>query len=176
MRSSPALRDRLAVLAFLGLWLGPVLWHGAVSQAPLPGDPLVLHRCHDIACLFTRRPATWNAYYVQVRRAGVPTWTTLELTPYFPMHPFGYRTRLHRFLIDWGPENQRGRDELAAWLFERHRQLHPDAPQPAELRFVWTWLAPQVDRPPTGAWHPPPVEKLAANRMRVLSVHRPEDR
>ena len=41
---------------------------------------------------------------------------------------------------------------------------------------MWTWIAPQVDRPPEGAWQPPPVEKLPANRMRILSVHRREAR
>ncbi|MBK7823809.1 hypothetical protein [Nannocystis sp.] len=166
--------DRLCVAAFLVLWLIPVFWHGAVSRRIWPTEPRFLHACHDIACLFTTRPTSWNAYYVQVRGPGRPDWQTLDTREYFPMQPFGHRTRLHRFLIDWGSKGQRGRDEVAAFIFARHRELHPDRRQPGELRFVWTWFAPLEDRPPPGRWDPPPVEKLPANRMRILSVHRPE--
>lgn len=174
--SSPAPRpwDRLCVAAFVLFWLIPVFWHGAVSRKPLPGDLRFLHNCHDIACLFTTRPSSWNAYYVQVRSPGVPDWQTLDTREYFPMQPFGHRTRLHRFLIDWGNKGQRGRDEVAAFIFRRHRELHPDRRQPNELRFVWTWFAPLTDRPPAGRWNPPPVEQLPGNRMRILSTHRPE--
>ena len=173
--SAPWIWDRLCVALFLLFWLFPVFWHGAVTRRPLPLDPRYLHSCHDIACLFTTRPATWNAYYVQVRSPGRPDWQTLDTREYFPMEPFGHRTRLHRYLIDWGNKNgQRGRDEVAAFLFRRHRELHPELRQPGELRFVWTWFAPLTDRPPPGQWNPPPVEQLPANRMRILSLHRPE--
>lgn len=170
----PRLRDRLFVAGFLVCWLFPVFYHGAVTQRRLPGDPRLLHSCHDIACLFTLRPATWNAYYVQVRSPGRPDWQTLDMAEYFPMQPFGNRTRLHRFLFAWGEGPSRGREEVAAFVFRRHRELHPELRQPSELRFVWTWFAPNVDRPPAGAWTPTPVEKLAGNRMKVLSVHRAE--
>ena len=166
--------ERLLVALFFILWLVPVLWHGAVSKRRLPGEPAVLHDCHNIACLFTERPSSWNTYYVQIRGRGRPDWQTLEIAEYFPMQPFGHRTRLDRLLTSWGPGRARGREEVAAYVFARHRRLHPERRQPDELRFVWTWTAPQVDRPPEGAWQPPPVEKLAANRMRVLSLHRPE--
>lgn len=169
----PRLRDRLCVAGFLSCWLVPVLWHGAVSSGRLPGEPRALHRCHDIACLFSQRPSSWNTYYAQVRRDGRPEWLTLDLAEYFPMRPFGHRTRMHRFLIEWG-ERSRGREELAEFIFRRHRELHPEAAQPVALRFVWTWTAPDIDRPPAGAWQPPPVERLPANRMRVLSTHTPE--
>lgn len=168
----PRWRDRLAVAAFLLLWLIPMVWHGAVNRRPLPGEPRLLHECHDIACLFTERPTSWNSYYVQVR--GVtPGWQTLDIREYFPMEPFGRRSRLHRLLLAWGPERELGRAEAARYIFARHRELHPGR-QPSELRFVWTWTAPSSDRPPEGAWQPPPVEQLPANRMRILSVHRPE--
>lgn len=172
---TPRWWDRLWVAAFLILWLIPVFWHGAVSRKPLPGDLHYLHTCHDIACLFTTRPTSWNAYYVQVRGRGRPDWQTLDSREYFPMQPFGHRTRLHRYLLDWGGKGgQRGREEVADFIFQRHRELHPDRPQPDELRFVWTWFAPLTDRPPAGKWDPPPVEKLPANRMRILSLHRPK--
>lgn len=158
---------------FLVLWAFPVLWHGAVSQKRLPGDPRWLHGCHDIACLFSDRPSAWHTYYVQVR-VGEGPWQTLELAPYFAMEPFGYRTRLHRFLINWGTGHEERRAELAAWLFERHRALHPEARQPTALRFAYTWTVPRADAPPQGRWRAPRIEEVAANRLRVLSVHTPE--
>lgn len=171
---TPRLRDRFIVAAFFALWLAPMFYHGAITQRALPGEPRFLHRCHNNACLFTTRPSSWNAYYVQVRSFGLPDWQTLDLGEYFPMQPFGHRTRLHRFLLDWGPKRAAGRDEVAAYIFARHRLLHPERRQPDQLRFVWTWSAPTLDRPPDGAWQPQPVEALAANRMRVLSVHHAE--
>ncbi len=171
--SAPRPLHRLLVAVFLLGWLVPVLWHGAVSQRRLPGEPRLLHDCHDIACLFTKRPPSWNSYYVQFRGA-TPDWQTVDVHEYFPMEPFGKRSRLHRYLVDWGPERERGRAEVAAYMFRRHRELHPERRQPDELRFIWTWTAPRSDRPPEGAWQPPPVESLPANRMRVLSVHRAE--
>jgi hypothetical protein len=170
----PRLRDRAAVAALLLAWTFPVLWHGVVSRRALPGEPRALHTCHDIACLFSDRPRVWHSFYVQVRGPGRPGWQTLELAPYFPMQPFGHRTRLHRYLIDWGEGHAAARAELAAWFFARHAALHPDARQPDELRFVMTWSAPSPERPPQGAWAPPPFEALPANRVRVLSMHRRE--
>ena len=176
MYARPALHVRLLVAAFFALWLVPVFWHGAVSQRRLPGEPLLLHDCHNIACLFVNRPPSWNSYYVQVRSLGRPDWQTLDLAEYFPMQPFGHRTRLHRFLVAWGGSQRAlGREEVAAWLFTRHQELHPQRRQPDELRFVWTWIAPDVDHPPEGAWVAPPVEALPANRTRILSVHRRND-
>jgi hypothetical protein len=163
-----------AVAAFLVLWAFPVLWHGAVSGRPLPGDFRRLHTCHDVACLFSDRPTAWNTYYVQVRRFG-GLWETLDTGPYFAMEPFGHRTRLHRFLINWGPDAKARRAELAAWLFERHRQLHPEARQPTALRFMYTWTVPDPGSPPQGAWRSPKIEEVPPNRLRVLSVHTPED-
>jgi hypothetical protein len=170
-----AVVGHLAVVAFLVLWAFPVLWHGAVSGRPLPGDLRRLHTCHDVACLFSDRPSAWNTYYVQVRRS-TPVWETLDVSPYFAMEPFGYRTRLHRFLINWGPEAEARREELAQWLFARHQALAPEARPLTALRFAYTWTVPDPARPPTGAWRPPRIEEVPANRLRVLSVHAPETR
>lgn len=166
----------LAVVAFLVLWAFPVLWHG-VSARPLPGDFRRLHICHDVACLFSERPTAWNTYFVQVRRDG-PVWETLDISPYFAMEPFGHRTRLHRFLINWGlgPPGDRRREELAQWFFARHRALFPTLVQPTALRFASTQTVPDPARPPTGAWRPPTIDEVAPERLRVLSVHVPEAR
>jgi len=168
-----AVLRQILVIAFVVLWAFPVLWHGAVSSRPLPGDFRRLHTCHDVACLFSDRPSAWNTYYVQVRRQSA-LWETLDVSPYFAMEPFGYRTRLHRFLINWGTEAEARREELAQWLFARHRALFPEARQPTALRFAYTWTVPDPARPPTGAWRPPSIEEVPANRLRVLSVHVPE--
>lgn len=157
---------------FLAFWAFPVVWHGAVSQRRLPLDPSWLHGCHDVACLFSERPRSWNSYYVQARFTGGP-WQTLDVAPFFAMEPFGYRTRMHRFLIHWGEgaAHEARRAELADWLLARYRALYPSAPQPAALRFVFTWSAPRVEDPPTGRWRAPRLEDVAPNRVRVLSTH-----
>ncbi|MBL9102707.1 MAG: hypothetical protein JNL82_17305 [Myxococcales bacterium] len=167
------LAGHLAVALFVVAWAFPVLWHGAVSQRRLPGDPQWLHGCHDVACLFSDRPAAWNTYYVQVRFAGGP-WQAFDVAPFFAMEPFGYRTRMHRMLIQWGDRHEERRAELAAWLLARYRALYPEAPQPVALRFAYTWTVPRADAPPQGRWRPPRIEDVAPNRLRVLSVHEAE--
>jgi hypothetical protein len=90
------------------------------------------------------------------------------------MEPFGYRTRLHRFLINWGPEAEARREELAQWLFARHRRCfrrrvsRRRCGSPTRGRCRTHSAA--ADR----AWRPPSIEEVPANRLRVLSVHVPE--
>lgn len=170
----PRLRDRLCVAAVLLAWHTPVLYHGLVSASALPGVPWNLHRCHDITCLFDQRPVARHHYYVQVRSPGRPDWQTLEVGEHFPMQPFGYRSRFERLNASWGADNEPARAELAAWLFARHREAHPELPQPSVLRFVWAWVLLGVDPPPQGAAHAPPLASFAPERRRVLSVHTPE--
>jgi hypothetical protein len=171
---APRLRDRLCVAAVLLAWHLPVLYHGVVSPRPLPGVPWNLHRCHDITCLFTEKPIARHHFYVQVRRVGRPDWQTLDISEYFPMYPFGYRTRLERLLSVWGDEPARGHHELAAWLFARHHAAHPELPRLTELRFLWTWVLLGEDPLPQGAARPPPAESFPYNRRHVLSVHVPK--
>jgi hypothetical protein len=172
-RIAPRLRDRLCVAGFLGLWLVPVVWHGVVSPARIPGEPANFHRCHDISCLFIERPESRNAYYVEVRYLGQPAWETLDLAGYFDMEPFGYRTRMHRLLARWNGKKSRGRDELAAWLYRRHAELHPERKQPIDLRFVWAWTVPSVDEPPQRNARPGPLSEFPPERTRIMSRHAP---
>jgi hypothetical protein len=169
---SPRLRDRACVVAFLALWHAPVLYHGAVSQWPARGEPWLLHRCHDITCLFIDRTDTTHSYYLQAIYPG-RDWQTVDPFEYFPMEPFGHRTRMYRFLAYWRPERQGGRDELAAFVFRRHRELHPDDPQPTAVRFVHAWSKRRADVPPTGAWQAPPLSQVPPRQRRVLSTHTP---
>lgn len=172
--SSPRLRDRLCVAGVLLAWHLPVLYHGVIGPRPLPGVPWNLHRCHDVTCLFTGGPEARHHYYVQTRSPGRPDWRTLDLTEYAPMQPFGYRSRLERLLGVWGTEPALAHREAAAWIFRRHRELHPERPQPSELRFLWTWVLIAEDPAPQGAARPPPAESFPPNRRRVLSTHRAE--
>lgn len=171
-RITPRLRDRLCVVGFLGLWIVPVVWH-SVSPARLRIEPWNFHRCHDISCLFTDRPASRNTYYVEVRYPGQPAWEPLELAGFFEMEPFGYRTRLQRYLERWNRKKSRGRQELAAWLYSRHAELYPERRQPIELRFVWAWTVPSVDEPPTGNARPPPLADFPPDRTKIMSNHFP---
>lgn len=171
-RIAPRLRDRLCVAGFIALWFVPVIGH-SVAPARVRGEPWNYHRCHDISCLFTDRPTSRNYSYVEVRYPGQPAWETLELGGYFDMQPFGYRTRLDRYMERWTKKKSRGRKELAAWLFRRHAALHPEGPQPLELRFVWAWTVPSVDEPPTGNARPPPLADFPPDRIKIMSVHKP---
>ncbi len=173
---APRLRDRLCIAGVLLGWHLPVAYHGFVSALPLPGVPWNVHRCHDVTCLFDQGPRARHHYYVQVRSVGRPEWVTLDVGEYFPMQPFGYRSRLERLLGAWGDDGGRPHAELAAWLFARHREAHPELPQPSELRFVWAWVLLGVDPPPQGAGRPPPLESFPPQRRKVLSVHVPEER
>ncbi|MDC0720910.1 hypothetical protein [Nannocystis bainbridge] len=169
----PRLRDRLCVAGFIAFWLVPLVWHGFVSPARLPGEPAIFHRWHSISCLFTDRPNQRNTYYVQVRYFGQSEWETLDLAGYFEMEPFGYRTRMHRYLVRWRGKKSRGREELAAWLYRRHAELHPDRELPSELRFVHAWTIPSVDEPPTGDARPPPLSEFPEERTQIMSLHAP---
>jgi hypothetical protein len=162
------------VLFVLLAWHLPITYHGVVSTHRLPGVPWNLHRCHDIACLFDQAPTARHHYYLQVRTAERPDWTTVDVDEYFPMQPFGHRSRFERLLGHWGDRPKRAHRELAAWLFARHRERHPEQSRWLELRFLWTWVNITEDPPPQGAARPPPAESFAYDRRRVLSVHRPE--
>jgi hypothetical protein len=165
------LRDRIAVAAFLALWLLPVAWIGLSGRRP----PLVPNRLCDLAtisCLFTHAQPVWNAYYVHVQtREGGP-WVELDETEAFAMQPFGHRTRMHRFLVEWGDRGDRGREELARFLVRRQIELHPEAPRPLALRFVWAAVVVDAEHPPQGAWRKPALRELPANAVRILSEHR----
>lgn len=163
----------LCVAGLLLAWHVPALYHGVFGPKPLPGVPWNLHRCHDITCLFIVGPQARSHYYVQVRSRGRPDWRTLDVREYFPMQPFGHRSRMERLLAMWGSESGPAHRELAAWLFARHRERHPELPQPDELRLLWTWVKISDDPPPQGDARPPAPESFAFDRRRVLSVHTP---
>lgn len=166
----PRLRDRLCVAGFSLVWLAPAAYH-ALSRAPLPGEPALVHQWHDIACLFPTRPRVWNIYYVEVLRAGRPSWEQLDETLDFGLEPFGHRTRLHRLLVRWGTGPSVGRDEVAAYLVARDRARRPESPPIVTLRFVWTGFVPKPDVPAPGAWQRPPLAGVAPHQRRILSVH-----
>lgn len=166
----PRLRDRLCVAGFLLLWIVPSAWHG-LSRARLSFEPARLHDWHDIACLFPNRPSTWNLYYIEVRRAGHLSWEQLDEREFFALEPFGHRTRLHRYLVAWGPDRRRGHDEVAAWLVARDREVRPGTAPIVALRVVWTWHTPTPEDPPEGAWRQPPLAAVPPDRRRIFTLH-----
>jgi hypothetical protein len=165
----PRRRDRLAVFLCFALWLVPLAWQGFVRR-PMPGLVSPLRRLTNISCLFSHALPTWTLFYTQVRiRAGGP-WTTLDPEPGFALEPFGHRTRLHRFLVQWRGSRPRGLDELAQYLLDAYARAHPRAPA-VELRFL---QAPQEigrEAVPRGAWKRPLLRDIPANHLHIVSTH-----
>jgi hypothetical protein len=170
----PRVRDRLAVWGFGLFWLVPMMvW--ALLHRPPPLLPRHVAQISNVTCLFSKATPTWNAFYVQVRHREDGPWQQIDPGEHFELQPFGRRTRMHRFVIEWsGPRGQAARDELARWLMRRHVQRHPDSPPIVELRFVGATLRIDADRPPAGGWTQPELSDVPPNHRRVVSVHRPD--
>lgn len=165
----PRLRDRLCVAAFILLWIAPTAYHG-LWRARLPGEPALLHDWHDVACLFPNRPTVWNIYFVEVRRSGRRDWEQHDETLDFGMEPFGHRTRLHRFLVNWG-ERDAARREVADYLVASDRGRHPELAPIVGLRFVWTGFVPRPDDMARGPWRRPPLADVPRHQRRILATY-----
>ena len=166
--SKPRARDRLAVVAFLLLFLIPMVLRSTVSRAPLPGTPALLEKLQDIACLFTHKPDGWSSYYVQIQRTGVPVWETVDQAELFPLEPFGRRTRMHRLLAAWNAKPSRRTKDMARWIIVRWVELHPDERPPVAVRFTRAWVIPSRDQPPQHGWVHPDWFEVPAQRRRVI--------
>lgn len=166
--SKPRARDRLAVAAFLLLFLIPMLLRSTVSRAPLPGSPALLDKLQDIACLFTRKPDGWSSYYVQIQRSDPPIWETVNQAELFPLEPFGRRTRMHRLLAAWGAKPSRRTEDMARWIIGRWIEVHPDEPPPVAIRFTRAWMIPSRDQPPQHGWVHPDWLEVPPKRRRVI--------
>jgi hypothetical protein len=164
----PRARDRLAVAAFLLLFLIPMLLRSTVLQGPLPHSPALLTKLHNIACLFTKKPEGWSSYYVQIQRHETPIWETVDQAELFPLEPFGRRTRMHRLLAAWQGKPGPRTEDMARWVVLRWVQLHPEQPTPVAIRFARAWMIPSRDDPPEHGWQHPDWFEVPPNRRRVI--------
>ncbi|NVB43356.1 hypothetical protein G6O69_36360 [Pseudenhygromyxa sp. WMMC2535] len=163
-------RDRLAVAAFLLLFLIPLLLRGSVLPAGVPA-PLVLRKLHNIACLFTHKPEGWSSYYVQIRYPGEAGWASLDQRELFPLEPFGRRTRMHRFLVAWGARPGPRTEDMARWIVREHERRHPDNGALAGIRFTRAWMIPSRDQPPEQGWAHPDYREVPPARRRVIASY-----
>jgi hypothetical protein len=164
-------RYRIAVALFFVLFLLPMFYRAIVSPKPLPVYGRFLSDLQALSCLFSYKPNGWAFFYVQVRYAGDEHWTTVDQSELFPLEPFGHRTRLHRLLQAWDRKPGRGTEEVADWFFDRWATLHPDEPQPEQMRLAWSWTVPDPAQPPQGEWRTPDWNGLRADRRRVIAVY-----
>ena len=165
-------RDRLAVASFCLLLLLPILVRSTVHPQPLPGVPKLLNKVCSITCLFTHKPNGWSTYYVQARYPGRQSWETLDQAAFFPLKPFGRRTRMHRLLGAWQAKGGPQTRDMARWVLLRHGELYPDEPQPVAIRFSRSWSFPDPEDPPQQGWRHPTWLEVSPKRRRVIASYR----
>lgn len=105
----------LCVLAFLALWLVPVLYY-AVVNSPAPWLPEVLQRRTNVSRLFSSEVPVWAVYAVQYRTSSNGPFRFAAEEDISRMRPFGRRTRLQKIIAISSPSE---REELCRWLRER---------------------------------------------------------
>lgn len=169
--TAPRLGDRLAVAAFLLLFLIPMVLRATVSRDPISFAPNTLKKVQNIACLFTEKPEGWSTYHVQLRFPGDPRWLTVDQAELFPLRPFGRRTRLHRLMTAWrAKEGPRTRD-MARWILREYTARHPDEPAPVAIRFTKSWMIPSRDAPPQAGWEHPDWSEVPPGQRRVIASY-----
>lgn len=160
--------DLAVSLVVLVVWLVPIT-EGAFNAAPGKYWPGLIRDFGSISCLFRQRPESLPYYRLQVRRGEADEWTLLDERVYFPMEPFGHRSRFDRFMDRWGGRDLKARDDLVAWIARRDRKLQPNDPPILEVRFLLGVHPIRVgDPPPAGHWQKPLPDEA---RPRVDSIH-----
>ena len=172
---TPRWHQRLLVWGFIALIAVPVAYAGWAGRPLMRGLPRTLADLQNISCLFSTKPDGWVFFYFQVQRKGSPHWETLETSSLAPLRPFGYRSRLHRYLVNWQRREGAGTREMARWILTRVAELEPGAPPPLRVRIAQGWTRSSVDAPPTGRWNPPPWRRLSAQRRRVIAEYQSEE-
>lgn len=159
-------RSDLFISVFvLGVWLVPIT-EGAVNAAPSVRWPAVIRDFGSISCLFRARPEHVLFFHVQVRRAGA--WVDIDERSFFPMHPFGHRSRFDRFMERWGGRSEPSRADVARWLAARDRQINPGLAPVEAVRFYAGNHPIRAADPPPGHWKKPPLDP---RREQLLSTH-----
>lgn len=165
--------DYLLFLAFMVVWILPLLWAGTVFK-PIPFAGKYLNDQIITACLFTNRVSHWTTYYIQVQSDVNPEWVSVAVRDYFPMQPFGYMSRMH-VMVSRSVNARRGmllRQRMAEFIKVRYEELDPRGAEPVSVRFVviFTPVGEELASQ-TGHWVKPPLDTISRNQWRVLSTH-----
>jgi hypothetical protein len=158
-------------VAFALLWLLPMGYTGVVGY---PGRWLQanVRDLYSVTCLFRHRTTERVMFYVQVRYADRRGYYDLDEPEYFPMQPFGHRSRFDRYMARFGhpADADAARRDLARWIADRHGELHPDEPRIVAVRYLWASSPIVADDPPHGHWEKPTRAELGSG-LRVLAFY-----
>ena len=172
---TPRWHQRVAVWGFVALIAVPVAYAGVENQPLMRGLPRTVADVQNISCLFSTKPDGWVFFYFQVQREGSQRWDTLETSSLAGMRPFGYRSRLHRYLVSWRRREGPGTREMARWMLSRFAELEPGQPLPSRGRIAQGWTRSSVEEPPAGRWNPPAWRRLSPRRRRVIAEYAREE-
>lgn len=172
---APRWYHRLVVWSFIVLIAAPVAYRGLSGRPLMRGLPRTIADVQNISCLFSTKPDGWVFFYFQVQREGSQRWDTLETSSLAALRPFGYRSRLHRYLVNWRRREGPGTREMARWILSRFAELEPGEPPPARVRISQGWTRSSIDAPPLGRWNPPDWRRLPPRRRRVIAEYRSEE-
>jgi hypothetical protein len=115
-QSSPKrLRYNIAIVSLLAGWAIPVLYFGLTDSTP-PWIPKAIADRANVSRLFPREHGSFFVYELQAKSTSGGDFEPLHEHLFFQMRPFGYRTRLQRFL---GRSTPQSRLSLANWLHDR---------------------------------------------------------
>lgn len=164
----PRKLDLAVSLVVLVVWLVPIT-EGAFNAAPGTWWPGLIRDFGSISCLFRQRPENLPYYRLQVRREFSDEWAELDEREFFPMEPFGHRSRFDRFMDRWAARSLKARDDLVVWISARDHQLRPQQPAIVEVRFIGGNRPIRVGQPPPlGHWQKPHIDP---DRLKIDSIH-----
>ena len=173
-------RDYLVNVLLIVFWLIPLAYTGGCGKT-VPYFGKYLNYSYGVAALFTTKMTYWKNLYVQIKTNENPEWVIVDEYKYFPMNPFGHRTRLsrgynHSFRFDAARHKGIGksrRKEIAEFIRSRYEQDNPGI-KVTEMRFIH--VLQYVGEPeladPKGHWEQPPLSTFPEARWKVMSTHK----
>lgn len=170
--SAPILRrDVIVGSLFVVLWLVPLL-HTAIAGYPTKGLQANVRDLYSVTCLFRHRTTELSLFYIQVRYADRRGYYDLDEVEYFPMQPFGHRSRFDRYMARFGHPKKADaqRLEVARFVADRHAQLHPDEAPIVSVRFIRAQHDIAEHYPPAGSWKKPPRNEVTRS-SRVIGTY-----
>lgn len=167
----------LFLAATVLLWLAPFFTTGWTNRR-WRVFPVWWGFQHSAAGLFTKRSTVWWDHHLEVELADGAR-AELPERGLFAMGTFGFRTRYDRIMNESnrsrirGEIRQRLAEHVTGRLEGRLKSSTGDAAwQTLRLvRALWQVGAPEMASP-AGAWNPPPVMDLPAEKRAVLGAYR----